>query len=162
MVFTSCWLPRTQAHPSGFESDWDFGSALGIMERRREKRASHFSHLPFPASIAYTLNVPMVHCAILLDGSCSRVFGFPHLRRLGTRQPHRSNFQQCAAKNLTSIWSLNFWTARRLNFHMVNRGCVWTVQLMHEFSTGREFVRCRAKEAWLVLLLIKHLSVTTV
>ena len=31
-----------------------------------------------------TLKVPMVHCAILLDGSCSRVFRFPQLRRLGT------------------------------------------------------------------------------
>ena len=24
-------LPRTQARSSGFESDWDFGSALGII-----------------------------------------------------------------------------------------------------------------------------------
>ena len=35
---------------------------------------------------ASTLNVLMVHSAILLDGSCSCVFRFPHLRRLGTRQ----------------------------------------------------------------------------
>ena len=37
------------------------------------------------------LNVLMVHCAIHHDGSCSRVFRFPHLRRLGTRQIIRSN-----------------------------------------------------------------------
>ena len=47
--------------------------------------ASHFSFI-FPASFASTLNVPMVHCTILLDGSCSRVSRFPHLIRLGTRQ----------------------------------------------------------------------------
>ena len=34
----------------------------------------------------------MVHCAVLLDGSCSCVFCFPHLRRLGTRQPRRWHF----------------------------------------------------------------------
>ena len=33
----------------------------------------------------------MVHCAIHHDGSRSRVFRFPHLRRLGTRQIIRSN-----------------------------------------------------------------------
>ena len=30
-------LPRTQAHSSGFESDWDFGFALGIMEKSKRK-----------------------------------------------------------------------------------------------------------------------------
>ena len=30
-------LPRTQAHSSGFQSDWDFGSALGIMEKSKRK-----------------------------------------------------------------------------------------------------------------------------
>ena len=33
----------------------------------------------------------MVHCAIHHDGSCSRVFRFLHLRRLGTRQIIRGN-----------------------------------------------------------------------
>ena len=28
-------LPRTQAHSSGFESDWDFNFALGIMGRAK-------------------------------------------------------------------------------------------------------------------------------
>ena len=65
------FLPRTQARSSGLESDWIMVS----WERRS----------PFPTSFASTLNVPMVHCAILsLEVACSV---FPtHLRRLGTRQ----------------------------------------------------------------------------
>lgn len=30
-------MPRTQARSSGFENDWDFGSALGIMGKARRK-----------------------------------------------------------------------------------------------------------------------------
>lgn len=80
-------LPRTQACSSGFESDCDFGSALGIMGKVKRK-TFHFSRSPFSASFASMLNVPMVHCAMLLDGSCSRIFRFPYLRRLGTKQAH--------------------------------------------------------------------------
>ena len=74
-------LPRTQARSTGFESDWDFNFALGVMGRAKRKSRS-----PFPASFASTPNVP--HCAIFFDGSCGRVFRFPHLRRLETRQWH--------------------------------------------------------------------------
>ena len=72
---STSFLPRAQARSSGLESDW-------IME-------SWERHSPFPTSFAKTLNVPMVHCAILsLEVACS-VFQ-THLRRLGTRQtsPH--------------------------------------------------------------------------
>ena len=69
---TFAWLyslPRTQARSSGFESDWDFGSALGIMGKLNQIcKSSHFSRSPFPASFAFTFNVTTVHCAILLDG----------------------------------------------------------------------------------------------
>ena len=58
-------LPRTLARSSVFESDWDFGSALGIMGKAKRKTRS-----PLPASFASTINVTMVHCAILL----TRVF----------------------------------------------------------------------------------------
>ena len=72
---STSFLPRTQARSSGLESDW----IIVLWERRS----------PFPTSFASTLNVPMVHCAILsLEVACSV---FPtHLRRLGTRQtsPH--------------------------------------------------------------------------
>ena len=72
---STSFLPRTQARSSGLESDW----IMVLWERRS----------PFPTSFASTLNVPMVHCAILsLEVACSV---FPtHLRRLGTRQtsPH--------------------------------------------------------------------------
>ena len=64
-------LPRTQARSSGLESNWIMVS--------RERRS------PFPTSFPSTLNVPMVHCAILLlESACS--FFQTHLRRLGTRQ----------------------------------------------------------------------------
>ena len=64
-------LPRTQVRSGGLESDWIIVS----WERRS----------PFPAPFASTINVPMVHCAILsLEVACS-VFQ-THLRRLGTRQ----------------------------------------------------------------------------
>jgi len=85
------FLPRTQARSSRFERDWDFSSVL-------------------PASFASTLNVSMVHCAILLDGSCSRVFRFPHLRRLGTRQ----NVFNVTNATLNLSFSL---------FLLVNRAC---------------------------------------
>ena len=79
-------LPSTQARSSRYESDWDFGSTLDIMGKtKRKTRRLIFSLSSFPASFASTLNVPMVHCAILLDDWCSHVFRFPHLRRLGTR-----------------------------------------------------------------------------
>ena len=72
---STSFLPRTQARSGGLESDW----IMVLWERRS----------PFPTSFASTLNVPMVHCAILsLEVACSV---FPtHLRRLGTRQtsPH--------------------------------------------------------------------------
>ena len=62
---------------------------IGVLrDRNRTKSARRliFSRSSFPASFTSTLNGPMVHCAILLDGSCSRVTRFPHLIRLGTRQ----------------------------------------------------------------------------
>ena len=65
------FLPLTQACSSGLESHW-----ITVSWERRS---------PFPTSFASTLNVPMVHCAILsLEVACS-VFQ-THLRRLGTRQ----------------------------------------------------------------------------
>ena len=65
------FLPLTHACSSGLESHW-----ITVSWERRS---------PFPTSFASTLNVPMVHCAILsLEVACSV---FPtHLRRLGTRQ----------------------------------------------------------------------------
>ena len=56
-------LPRTQARSSGFESDWDFGPALGIIgkAKRRTRRLIFLVHpsqralrprLTFPCSIA--------------------------------------------------------------------------------------------------------------
>ena len=42
---------------------------------------------PFAASFASTLNVPLVHCAILIDRSQKSLFPFSkHFRRQGTRQ----------------------------------------------------------------------------
>ena len=38
-------LPRTQACSSGFDSDWDFGSALDIM--RKAKRKTHLADYDF-------------------------------------------------------------------------------------------------------------------
>ena len=68
---STSFLPRTQVRSNGLESDW----IMVLWERRS----------PFPTSFASTLNVPMVHCAILsLEVACS-VFQ-THLRRLGTRQ----------------------------------------------------------------------------
>ena len=64
-------LPRTQVRSGGLESDW-----IIVSWKRRSL---------FPTSFASTLNVAMVHCAILsLEVACS-VFQ-THLRRLGTRQ----------------------------------------------------------------------------
>ena len=73
-------------HSSGLESysratGEIIGSALGIAGKEK----SHFSRLPFPASFTSTLNVPMVHCAILSLAVAFSVFQ-THLRRLGTRQ----------------------------------------------------------------------------
>ena len=67
------------------------------LDRNRTKSARRliFSPSPFPVSFASTLNVPMVHCTILFDGSCSRVFRFPHLRSLGTRQNSRQSWFCC-------------------------------------------------------------------
>ena len=62
---------------------------IGVLRDRISNQiceASRFSRSSFSASFASTLNVPMVHCAILRDGSCSRVTRFPHLIRLGTSQ----------------------------------------------------------------------------
>ena len=68
---STSFLPRTQARSSGLESHW-----ITVSWERRS---------PFPTSFASTLNVPMVHCAILsLEVACS--FFQTHLRRLGTRQ----------------------------------------------------------------------------
>ena len=61
---------------------------LGIMGKAKSK---FFCCSSFPASFASMLNVPMVHCIILLDGSCCHIFCFPHLRHLGTRQGVLSN-----------------------------------------------------------------------
>ena len=60
--------------------------ATGILVARLVSWERHFSRSPFPASFASTLNVSMVHYTILVDGSCSRVFRFLHLKHLGTRQ----------------------------------------------------------------------------
>ena len=63
----------------------------GFMPKKPLKLLMNFSRSPFPASFASTLNVPMSHCAILFDGSCSRVFRFPYneaglkLDRISTR-----------------------------------------------------------------------------
>ena len=68
---STSFLPLTQACSSGLESHW-----ITVSWERRS---------PFPTSFASSLNVPMVHCAILsLEVACS-VFQ-THLRRLGTRQ----------------------------------------------------------------------------
>ena len=73
-------------HSSGLESysrvtGEIIGSALGIAGKKK----SHFSRSPFPESFTSTLNVPMVHCAILLLAVAFFVFQV-HLRRLGTTQ----------------------------------------------------------------------------
>ena len=68
---STSFLPRTQVRSGGLESHW-----ITVSWERRS---------PFPTSFASTLNVPMVHCAILsLEVACS--FFQTHLRRLGTRQ----------------------------------------------------------------------------
>ena len=62
---------------------------IGVLrDRNRTKSARRLIFLVHLTSVLFasTLNVPMVHCAILLDGSCSRVSRFPHLIRLGMRQ----------------------------------------------------------------------------
>ena len=40
---TKHYLPRNQARSSVFESDWDFGSALGIMEKAKRKTRERFT-----------------------------------------------------------------------------------------------------------------------
>ena len=50
------------------------------------------------------LNVPMVHCAILIDRSQKSRFPFSkHLRRQGTRQSHKGRFAERASPIEMSI-----------------------------------------------------------
>ena len=58
-----------------------------------------------PASFASTLNVPMVHCAILLDRSQSRFPISKHLRHLETRQVLRRLTMEtkCVQPNFNSF-----------------------------------------------------------